>query len=393
MNAIPLVDMGDFESYAGPERLREVTPDTAGLAVTWDDGYQSRFHWIWLRDHCACAECRHPATRERLFEVWATPLPLTPAEADIERGVLHLRWREPDGGEHVSLFDPAWLRRRAYDPMSRAGRERQRQSWGAEMAERLPTFKYEKVRQDKEVLAAWADSLLWEGAALIRGAPAQAGELERFVDSVAPIYETHFGRIFDVQSKPNPNNAAYTSLPLEPHVDLPNHWAPPDIQLLFCIVNEAEGGDSTLVDGLKVTNDLRREVPEAFHILSSRPIDFRFQDEEVDIRCRVPVIELHSDGSFAGMRFNNWIRDSLDLPEEDVEAFYKAYQELWRALRDPENCVKLRLDAGDILAFDNRRVLHGRTGFTSSGSRHLQGCYLQRSMLESRLRLLQRGSL
>ena len=44
-----------------------------------------------------------------------------------------------------------------------------------------------------------------------------------------------------------------------------------------------------------------------------------------------------------------------------------------------------------MVAFDNRRVLHGRREFDpNSGARHLQGTYLDRDMLASRLRVLAR---
>jgi gamma-butyrobetaine dioxygenase len=39
---------------------------------------------------------------------------------------------------------------------------------------------------------------------------------------------------------------------------------------------------------------------------------------------------------------------------------------------------------------DNRRVLHGRTGFRSGGERHLQSCYIERDEFTSRLRVLDR---
>ena len=39
---------------------------------------------------------------------------------------------------------------------------------------------------------------------------------------------------------------------------------------------------------------------------------------------------------------------------------------------------------------DNHRVLHGRTAFDAdSGRRHLQGCYVDRDELRSRLRVLE----
>lgn len=392
MPARPLVDMGELAPYAGPEQIATLRPEARALHVIWDDGRKSRFHWTWLRDHCACSECRHPQTRERLFELHDLALPIGQAQAELEEsGALGLTWPALEGAPaHRSRFDPGWLRRRAYDSLSRSERARPRQVWTAQSLGEVPKFHYGHFQDSTDVQRSWVEALLAYGVVLLRGGPARAGELERFATGIAPIHETHFGRIFDVQSKPDPNNAAYTSLALEPHVDLPNHPHPPDIQLLYCIANEADGGDSTLVDGLQVAERLREAQPEAFETLTTLAIDFRFQDAEVDIRHRVPLIELDSQGAVVGLRFNNWIRDSLDLPEGEVERFYSAYQQLWRALRHPDNQLRLRLSAGDVLAFDNRRVLHGRTAFTANGRRHLQGCYLPRSMVESRLRLLQR---
>jgi gamma-butyrobetaine dioxygenase len=46
-----------------------------------------------------------------------------------------------------------------------------------------------------------------------------------------------------------------------------------------------------------------------------------------------------------------------------------------------------------MLTFDNRRVLHGRTAFDpNSGPRHLQGTYLDRDLVLSRLRVLDRAA-
>ena len=48
--------------------------------------------------------------------------------------------------------------------------------------------------------------------------------------------------------------------------------------------------------------------------------------------------------------------------------------------------IKFRLESGDIFCFNNRRILHGRTAFDpNSGSRHLQGYYIERDDIISRL--------
>jgi gamma-butyrobetaine dioxygenase len=52
--------------------------------------------------------------------------------------------------------------------------------------------------------------------------------------------------------------------------------------------------------------------------------------------------------------------------------------------------LRLQLGAGDLYMVDNRRVLHGRTGFTGAGSRHLQSCYIERDEVLSRLAVISR---
>jgi len=40
---------------------------------------------------------------------------------------------------------------------------------------------------------------------------------------------------------------------------------------------------------------------------------------------------------------------------------------------------KFRLQPGELMLFDNSRVLHGRTSYNpNEGLRHLQGCYIDR---------------
>ena len=46
------------------------------------------------------------------------------------------------------------------------------------------------------------------------------------------------------------------------------------------------------------------------------------------------------------------------------------------------------------IVFDNRRVLHARNAFDlKAGRRHLQGCYIDRDELLSRIRVLERNRL
>ena len=59
--------------------------------------------------------------------------------------------------------------------------------------------------------------------------------------------------------------------------------------------------------------------------------------------------------------------------------------------RDPRYLLVRALAAGEMVVFDNRRVLHGREAFDpTSGARFLRGCYVDRGEWDSRIRVLSR---
>ena len=77
---------------------------------------------------------------------------------------------------------------------------------------------------------------------------------------------------------------------------------------------------------------------------------------------------------------------------DQLLAFYAAYRRFAQLLRETRFQVRLKLGDGDLVVFDNRRTLHGRTAFSSERHpRHLQGCYLTRDSVLSRAGLLRRG--
>jgi gamma-butyrobetaine dioxygenase len=60
-------------------------------------------------------------------------------------------------------------------------------------------------------------------------------------------------------------------------------------------------------------------------------------------------------------------------------------------LRSPQFEIRFLLETGDLLMMDNRRLLHGRTGFDpAEGLRHLQGCYIDIDGPRSLYRVLRR---
>jgi gamma-butyrobetaine dioxygenase len=80
--------------------------------------------------------------------------------------------------------------------------------------------------------------------------------------------------------------------------------------------------------------------------------------------------------------------DVADVPR--ASASLRTFAEV---ARDARFQITYPFRPGDLVGFDNRRVLHGRDAFTSGGHRYLRGCNADHDDVYSRLRVLRRGRL
>jgi gamma-butyrobetaine dioxygenase len=384
--AQPVVDMADPAPYASARRIVGAADAGGVIRVAWDDGEVVDFHPLWLRSECACTECRSRVTLERTFDHFRLPLDLAPAQVEVQgEGALRLVWSQ---GGHVSLFDPGWLWAKSR-PQAAAATPA---PWRAALVGALPTFKHAAIMSDERALHAWLVALRDVGLTLLRGVPCVPGEVERIARRISLPRDSNFGVIFDVITKPDANSNAYTTIELPGHVDLPTREYQPGFQFFHCLENQAAGGESTYVDGFALAEQLRREEPENFRLLSETPIGFRFYDQVSDYAWQAPVIGLGPNGELREIRFNPWLTEPLEVPPERFAALYGALRRFDQLSQDPRFQIRIRLDAGMMSAFDNRRVLHGRAAFDERGGRrHFQGCYVEREEMTNRIRVLERG--
>ena len=210
---------------------------------------------------------------------------------------------------------------------------------------------------------------------------------------VGTTRRTNFGPDFHVQAVAEPNNVAYTAVELRPHTDLPYHEYPPGIQFLHCFVADAPGGDSTLVDGFWVADRLQSLDPGAFRLLCETPIPYRFEDERNDLRFAAPVIGRCADGSYREVRYHDALMAPLDVPPAAVDAVYGALAQFDAIVRSDAGQIVVRLRPGDVMVFDNRRILHGRRSFDpGAGRRELFGLYIDADDWRSRMHVLRRNA-
>ncbi len=359
---------------------------TDTLAVTWTDGTTIAFPTIWLRDNCPSG--LHPETHERLLDLLAideAPL-LTSAEIEGDTAVLSY------ADDHVSRMPIAVLNsHRPGQPAIDAG-DIPAQLWRADHgAQNIARHASSPILQDDAALNDWMKDTATLGLTIVDQLPDDTDAGVQIAERIGFLRKTNFGTTFEVINKPDPNNLAYTSVALPLHTDLPNQEVPPGYQFLHCLANEAEGGGSLFADGFAMAEDLRQEDPEAFRLLCEVTIPFRFHDETADIRVHRPVITLGPKGDVIEIRFNAHLAGIFDMAADTMPAYYRAYRAFMAKTRDAKYRLTLKLKGGEMVVFDNRRVLHGRDSFDpSTGFRHLHGCYVDRGEFASRLRLLAR---
>lgn len=366
--------------------IQSVTQEQHLLKAVWDNETESVYHYLWLRDNCPTAF--HPQTKERSFDLLSVSEDIHPIAVSINEGSLRIEWSED---EHISEYDQSWLYEHNYSAHSSAHHSTGYQSWDCSFASQIPQGDHEAVMSSDEALFKWMSDLDRYGLAIINGMPDSEEAVVNTAQRIDYLRQTNFGMTFDVVSVEEPINLAYTSISLPLHTDLANQETPPGYQFLHCLANESEGGESTFVDGLKVAEELRSQCPDHFKLLSEYAVPFRFHDSEHDIRQHHTVINLDNFGNIIEIKYNAHLADIFDLPAEVMHEYYLAYRNLMARFKDERFKIEIKLQGGQMVVFDNRRVLHGRNKFeTSSGRRHLRGCYVDRSEFRSRLRVLGR---
>jgi gamma-butyrobetaine hydroxylase len=338
---------------------------------------------LWLRDSCTDAQSRDPVSGQRLFGITDLSPELRVDSARVADGGLEVVFA-PDG--HRSRFDVAELLDAARTTPHDERNETSKHLWSSaaqlRLVTRVPLPDYLADR------APVLRSVVEDGFALLSEVPAREGCVTEVAESFGFVRETNYGRIFDVRIEDNASNLAFTGLAISPHTDNPYRDPVPTIQLLHCLSNAAEGGDSGLVDGFAAAAALRDRDRAAFEVLTTTRVSFRFDSRDTHLESLTPLIGLDAAGCIREIRFNNRSMRVMPLGPEESRVFYAAYRTFAELLCDPAAQASLRLRPGDCLIFDNTRLLHARTAFQAVGGRHLQGTYADLDGLLSTLAIL-----
>ncbi|XP_053618114.1 gamma-butyrobetaine dioxygenase-like [Plodia interpunctella] len=360
------------------------------------NGEQLKFPYVWLRDNCQCDQCFHKSAKSRILDWSKFNINVKPKEVVETSDSMKVEWT--DG--HISQYGMNWLKYRNFSP------EHQQQykqaifkpgkiTWnGHQFEEICSRHDYNEVLHSDKALHDWLHKLAQYGVALIKNTPNSETAIDAVVDRVGFTKRTHYGIKFIVQNVENTSNVAYLSSNLQMHTDLPYYEYCPGTNLLHCLVQtKSTGGENLLSDCHYVAHYMKQNHPEEYRLLTEVEVEW----SDIGVEHGNEFFKLHRGPVICINKLGEITRINFSIPQrgshfpgqlEIVEPWYKAHG-LFLELN--HRCAaKFKTTDGDILTFDNIRLLHGRNAYEDNNNnvRKLIGAYMDWDEIYSRLRCL-----
>jgi len=270
--------------------------------------------------------------------------------------------------------------------------------WDKSMMEKKIKFlDYEHYLSSDYQLWVLLRELQSYGLVFLRGVPNSQNAVELIAKRIGNLRDTFYGRTWDVKSVPQAKNVAYTNVFLGFHMDLLYMTDPPGIQLLHCLKNTCEGGSSMFSDSFRAVHEMVN-IDDKKNIfktnLTQRRQVFHYKNAGEYYRYERPMLVREPNQGWDDFKFVNWSPPFQGpFPEIPRNRYLEPWMKTAKAFQErveaPESIYEYKMQEGDCVLFNNRRILHARRAFdTASGERWLKGAYLDTDVFHSRYRVL-----
>ncbi|MET3620251.1 TauD/TfdA family dioxygenase [Burkholderia ambifaria] len=333
-----------------------------------------------LRHACVCDQCIDSHSGQRRTHVGSWPSDVEIARAEIQNGT-ELKVVFKNDGHHAVV--------RISDLVGETLTSREtdhRRLWDESLTTEPVSISWLNLT-DPSGHFSLLERLVCYGFAIVNECPETPGFIMQLARYIGRIKESRVGPIFDVKFDPSPSNLAFTADDLFLHTDNPYRDPVPGWQILHCIRNAAQGGESYVADGFASAAYLRDHYPEDYEALTRTIVRFKFESRDASFMSWRPVIALSEQGEPLQVSFNDRSMLPVVGPATRVARFYRAYQRYRSLLADPARQVRFKLAPGQTFIVDNHRVLHARAAFSSTSPRHLQGAYVDSDWVLSNFRV------
>ena len=360
--------------------LKNISLTNDGLNIEFQNGAKDCFPFIWLRDHCKDIENWDERSNQRkLFTALVDPnIKIEETKIIEDNKKIEVKWPDMNKSVHYSSD---FLYKNSLENISSNSGEALWDKQSINKAELEIKFdELEKNEGFKNLL----QTIKTYGFSIINNCPTEMKTVEDIANKIGYVRNSIFGDLWSFESNTEMADSAYTQEELRPHTDGTYNHDAPGLQLLLCCEYEAEGGESIMVDGFKIAKILRENHGTSYNILSEIDIPGRYFGDGVELIAKRPVFKFRNK-KLIQVSFNNYDRGDFRLPNNKINDFYAAIRAFDKLANAEEMQWRQILKPGQLLIFNNWRVLHGRSEF--SGKRKMSGCYINKEDFESVCRM------
>ncbi|KAJ9094703.1 hypothetical protein QFC21_005860 [Naganishia friedmannii] len=406
-----------------------------------------------LRDSCTCPACVQPSTLQKLTKAGQAYEELRPASSGREIQIpvvrietraaeqgLVVNWASPSG--HESFYPFSQLQRLASpttQPIEQTHAILRPTEWptrAALLASPTLRIAYSDFLTSRATQHAFLAQLTQYGLVLLSHVPTEKTtdadcELRRAMAVVGELRNTFYGATWDVRAlrEEESRNIAYTDVDLGFHQDLcaappppPRALSyfenPPRFQALHCLRNNVHGGSSYFTDSFAALRHMLTHHPDEYAVLKSAPggdIPFVYDNDGYwYYRTHRTVEEAPRDDNtddaeqvqFHAVNYSPPFQAPFPPTQspETRDALFAALATFERLLAREDGMYEFTLREGEMVVFDNRRVLHARRAFWNKAegeggtgerdarepTRWLKGCYMDGDVVWNKMRVMNR---
>ena len=343
------------------------------MQIKWHSGQASIFSYFWLRDNARDPVSFDSQSHQRELFTAMVPADISPEQVKLKEDgqCICIKWPDLENFvDYDSGFLAAYLK-----PIDEIDVPAPK-LWDAHnITSDLVSIEFDQALTrsgTSEALKKLADY----GFVLVKHCPCEQASVAKFANNIGYIRETIFGGLWEFEANETMADSAYTPKELRPHTDSTYSLDAPGLQILLCMEYDATGGESVMVDGFRVAHQLQQDDPILYAALGQIEVTGIYKGDGSNLQARRPILRHDHEGRLIQVTFNNYDRATIRLAEPQMTQLYSGIRYLDSRFNSANYQWRYQLKPGEMIVFDNWRVLHGRGAF--QGKRKMAGAYINR---------------
>ena len=346
------------------------------LYISYQNKIEDEFPNIWLRDHAKDDENWDSRSHQRKTFTAKLDNDLHIKEANIigEGESINILWsdlKKPIEYSSEFLFS---------NSSKSEKRKKNIKLWNSKDIKNQIYIKYEDIISEKG-FKNFISNLYQYGFSVITHCQTEMKTVETIANKIGYVRQSIFGGLWSFESNKDMADSAYTQEELRPHTDSTYSIDAPGLQLLLCCEYDAVGGDSIMVDGFKIAETIKKESKDIYNTLSKIEVPGNYIGDGVYLEAKRPIFRHDKNEEILQVSFNNYDRAAFRIDNESTLKFYEGIKKFDILANSEDYQWRYILKPGDLLIFNNWRILHGRGSF--NGTRKMKGCYINKEDFDS----------